>query len=73
MGYNFNLQNVNSVCWYPKIRLESGPVTENLPPTVMYSDKLLINGLKSVHSLTILFSYTFWCWSQAYLWQQLGR
>jgi len=39
---------VLSVC-FP--RLESGPVTADLTTTVVHSSKLLINGVKHVHSL----------------------
>jgi len=35
-----------------KTRLESGPVTADLTPTVVHSSKLLINDVKPDHSLS---------------------
>jgi len=45
------LRQGNSVCCHPKTRFESGPVTADLTTTVVHSYKLLINNVKSVHSI----------------------
>jgi len=45
------------ILWHLKIWLEFGPVTADLTTTVLYSYISLINDIKPVHSLTLIFSH----------------
>jgi len=59
VGYHAYLRHGTSVCWYFKIRLESGAVTEDLIATVVYSYKLLIKNVQPDHSLTQVGHYNY--------------
>jgi len=54
MGYYVYVRHGTSVYWHIKTRLESGPVTADMTPTVVHSFKVLINDVKPDHSLTHL-------------------
>jgi len=54
VGYHVYLRHGTSVCWHSKTRLESGPVTADLTTSVVHGSKLLINDVKSDHSLLLL-------------------
>jgi len=46
------MRHGTSVSWHFKIRLESRSVTADLTTTIIHGYELLINDVKSVHSLT---------------------
>jgi len=52
VGFQVYLRHDTSMCWNIKTRLVSGPVTADLTTTVVHSYQLLINDVKSVHSIT---------------------